>query len=99
VAVSSTSSHVVYTGNGATTSFPFAFKIKAAADLVVCTNEAGRDFTLSPSQYGATGFGQTCGRHDDSSAVEQPDCGKREAPGANDAVADPYARLTEQVRQ
>jgi hypothetical protein len=56
--VSSTSSRVVYNGDGATTAFPFAFKVSTAADLVVIYADAtGTDFTLSASQYGATGFG------------------------------------------
>lgn len=60
--VSSTSSRVVYAGNGATVSFPFAFKVQAAADLVVVyTDATGADTTLSPSAYGATGFGLDAG--------------------------------------
>ena len=60
--VSSTSSRVVYTGNGVTTAWPFAFKVSQAADLVVIyTDATGSDFALSPSQYGATGFGADLG--------------------------------------
>lgn len=60
--VSSTSSRVVYTGNGVATTWPFAFKVSQAADLVVIQTDAtGSDFTLSPSQYGATGFGVDLG--------------------------------------
>ena len=55
--VSSTSNRVVYSGNASTTSFPFAFKVQSAADLVVVyTDTTGTDFTLSPSQYSAVGF-------------------------------------------
>jgi hypothetical protein len=60
--VSSTSSRVVYNGNGSTTTFPFGFKVQQAADLaVVYTDATGTDFTLSASQYGATGFGVDAG--------------------------------------
>jgi hypothetical protein len=60
--VSSTSSRTVYQGNGSTTVFPFAFKVQQAADLVVVyTDATGTDFPLSPSQYGATGFGLDAG--------------------------------------
>jgi hypothetical protein len=60
--VSSTSSRVVYAGNGSTTVFPFAFKVALAADLVVVfTDTSGSDVTLSPSQYDATGFGLDAG--------------------------------------
>jgi len=60
--VSSTSSRVVYNGNGSTTTFPFGFKVQQAADLaVVYTDATGTDFALSASQYGATGFGIDAG--------------------------------------
>lgn len=60
--VSSTSSRVVYAGNGSTTVFPFAFKVALASELaVVFTDASGVDLELSPSQYGATGFGQDAG--------------------------------------
>jgi hypothetical protein len=60
--VSSTSNRVVYQGNGTTTVFPFAFKVQQAADLVVVyTDTTGTDFTLSPSQYTASGFGLDAG--------------------------------------
>ena len=60
--VSSTSSRVVYNGNGSTTIFPFGFKVQQPADLaVVYTDATGTDFTLSASQYGATGFGVDAG--------------------------------------
>src|SRR5882757_4382751 len=60
--VSSTSNRVVYSGNASTTSFPFAFKVQSAADLVVVyTDATGTDFTLSPSQYSAAGFGVDAG--------------------------------------
>jgi hypothetical protein len=60
--VSSTSSRVVYNGNGSTTVFPFAFKVQSSADLVVVfTDATGTDSTLSPSVYSATGFGQDAG--------------------------------------
>jgi hypothetical protein len=61
VTVSSTSSHVVHPGNGATTSFPSSPEIKAASDLAY-TDEAGGDFVASLSQSAGTGFGQACGR-------------------------------------
>ena len=60
--VSSTSNRVVYNGNASTTTFPFAFKVQSAADLVVVyTDATGTDFTLSPSQYSAVGFGLDAG--------------------------------------
>lgn len=60
--VSSTSSRVVYVGDGSTTVFPFAFKVNQPADLVVVyTDATGTDFTLSPSQYAASGFGLDAG--------------------------------------
>lgn len=60
--VSSTSSRVIYLGNGSTTTFAFAFKVNQPADLaVVYTDAAGLDYTLSPSQYAATGFGVDAG--------------------------------------
>jgi hypothetical protein len=60
--VSSTSNRVVYQGNGTTTAFPFAFKVQQAADLVVVyTDATGTDFTLSGSQYSASGFGLDAG--------------------------------------
>jgi len=60
--VSSTTSRVVYSGNGATTVWPFNFKVATAADLVVIyTDTTGTDFTLSTSQYTATGFNLDAG--------------------------------------
>jgi len=60
--VSSTTSRVVYSGNGVTTVWPFAFKVATAADLVVIyTDTTGTDFTLSTSQYTATGFNLDAG--------------------------------------
>lgn len=60
--VSSTSSRVVYLGDGSATTFGFAFKVSQPADLVVVyTDAAGLDCTLSPSQYSATGFGLDAG--------------------------------------
>lgn len=60
--VSSTSSRVVYAGNGSTTAFPFAFKISVAADMVVTyTDATGVDFVLSPGVFSATGFGLDAG--------------------------------------
>jgi hypothetical protein len=60
--VSSTSSRVVYAGNGSTTVFPFAFKVSQPADLaVVYTDPSGTDFILSPTQYAASGFGFDAG--------------------------------------
>jgi hypothetical protein len=60
--VSSTSSRVIYVGNGSATGFAFAFKVNQPADLVVVyTDAAGIDYTLSPSQYAATGFGLDAG--------------------------------------
>lgn len=60
--VSSTSSRVVYSGNGSTTTFPFGFKVQQATDLaVIYTDASGTDFALSASQYGATGFGVDAG--------------------------------------
>ena len=60
--VSSTSSRVIYLGNGSTTTFAFTFKVNQPADLVVVyTDITGIDYTLSPSQYMATGFGLDAG--------------------------------------
>ena len=60
--VSSTSSRVIYLGNDSTTAFAFAFKVNQPADLaVVYTDAAGLDYTLSPSQYAASGFGLDAG--------------------------------------
>jgi len=60
--VSSTSSRVNYVGNGSATTFAFAFKVNQPADLVVVyTDATGLDYTLSPSQYSATGFGLDAG--------------------------------------
>lgn len=60
--VSSTSARVVYSGNGATTSWPFAFKVPTSAELVVVYTDAlGVDTTISPSNYTATGFGIDAG--------------------------------------
>lgn len=60
--VSSTSSRVIYLGNGSTTTFAFAFKVNQPADLaVVYTDAAGLDYALSPSQYAASGFGIDAG--------------------------------------
>jgi hypothetical protein len=60
--VSSTSSRVVYAGNGSTVTFPFAFRVNQPADLVVVYSDVtGADFILSPSQYAASGFGQEAG--------------------------------------
>jgi hypothetical protein len=60
--VSSTSSRVVYAGNGSTVVFPFAFRVNQPADLVVVYSDAtGTDVVLSPSQYAASGFGQEAG--------------------------------------
>src|SRR6476469_8579190 len=62
MSVSSTSSRVYYAGNGSATTFSFAFKVNQPADLVVVyTDAAGSDYTLSPSQYAATGFGLDAG--------------------------------------
>jgi len=60
--VSSTSSRVVYNGDGSRTVWGFNFKIQQAADLVVVyTDATGTDFTLSPSQYSAAGFASDMG--------------------------------------
>ena len=60
--VSSTSSRVVYAGNGVTTVWPFAFKVSQATDLVVVYSDStGTEFTLSSTQYNATGFGVDLG--------------------------------------
>jgi hypothetical protein len=75
--VSSTSSRVVYNGDGSTTTFPFGFKVQQAADLVVVyTDATGTDFTLSGSQYGATRFGVDAG-----GTVSYPLSGGAIAPG------------------
>jgi hypothetical protein len=61
--VSSTSSRVVCAGTGSATSFPFAFKVMSAADLVVVyTDATGADTTLSPGVYSASGVGLDAGR-------------------------------------
>ncbi|MGE5148604.1 MAG: hypothetical protein ACM3II_00665 [Rhodospirillaceae bacterium] len=60
--VPSTSSRVIYLGNGSNTTFAFAFKVNQPADLaVVYTDAAGLDYALSPSQYAASGFGIDAG--------------------------------------
>jgi hypothetical protein len=60
--VSSTSSRANYVGDDHTMAFPFAFKVNQPADLVVVyTDAAGVDYTLSPSQYMAIGFGLDAG--------------------------------------
>lgn len=60
--VSSTSSRVIYLGNDSTSTFAFAFKVNQPADLaVVYTDATGLDYTLSPSQYAASGFGLDAG--------------------------------------
>jgi hypothetical protein len=60
--VSSTSSRVIYLGNGSAMEFAFPFKVNQPADLaVVYTDAAGLDHALSPSQYAATGFGLDAG--------------------------------------
>jgi len=60
--VSSTSSRVVYAGNGSTTVFPFAFKVSQPADLaVIYTDPTGSDVILLPTQYAASGFGLDAG--------------------------------------
>lgn len=61
--VSSTSSRVVYNGDGSTTSWPFAFKITdSSAIVVVYTDGNGTSTTLNyGSQYTATGFGLDAG--------------------------------------
>lgn len=60
--VSSTSSRVVGVGDGSNTSWPFAFKVQAAADLaVVYTDPSGTDFLLSSGQYSTSGLGLDAG--------------------------------------
>lgn len=60
--VSSTSNRAVYSGDGSTSVFPFAFKVPTAADLtVIYTDATGTDFTLSSGQYSATGFNVDAG--------------------------------------
>lgn len=61
--VNSTSSRVVYQGNGGATSFQFAFKIADSASIkVTYTDLTGTDIVLSyGSQYAATGFGLDAG--------------------------------------
>jgi hypothetical protein len=60
--VSSTSSRVIYLGNGSTTTFAFPFKVNQPADLaVVYTDATGLDYTLLPSQYAASGLGLDAG--------------------------------------
>ena len=63
--ISSSASAVTYQGNGATTSFPFAFPVADATDLVVTVT----DNTVSPAvvttltsgQYSASGIGNPAG--------------------------------------
>ncbi len=60
--VPTTANSVSYPGNGATTVFPFAFPIPAAANLVVTyTNTTGTQTILSPSVYTVTGLGGASG--------------------------------------
>lgn len=50
--ISTTSSHITYLGNGATTVFTFPFVGVSAADLeVIYTNASGVQTTLNPSTY------------------------------------------------
>jgi len=87
--VSSTSSRVVYAGDGTTTAFPFAFKVPQAADLAVVYSDAtGTDVTLSPSQYAATGFGADAG-----GTVTYPLSGSPIAPGTTLAIKRSVAAL------
>ena len=52
--VSTLSNRITYAGNGSTTTFPFAFKVAAAADLtVIWTDATGTDYTLASGQYKA----------------------------------------------
>src|SRR5260370_22750326 len=47
--ISSTSSRVVYSGDGTTSSFGFAFYVSDQADLVVtCTDSAGNQTVIAP---------------------------------------------------
>jgi hypothetical protein len=76
--VSSTSSRVVYVGDGVTTAWPFAFKIGSSSDIAAVYSDAtGTDHTLSyGSQYTATGFGADMG-----GTVSYPLSGSPIAPG------------------
>ena len=77
--VSSTSSRVVLSGDGSNTAWPFAFKVEQPADLVVVyTDAAGSDVTLSAGQYDATGFGLEAG-----GVVTYPKAGSGSAPIAD----------------
>lgn len=60
--VSSTTSRVVFAGNGATTSFPFGFKVATATELsVIYTDAVGDDHVLATGQYTVTGLGSDSG--------------------------------------
>jgi len=54
-------SFVTYTGNGATTLFPFGFMIQTGADVVTLWSEATGPVQLSPSAYSITGLDNPSG--------------------------------------
>jgi hypothetical protein len=60
--ISTTASLVVYEGNGATTTFDYAFLIPAATDVVVTYTDAdGVSTDLNTSQYSITGINNASG--------------------------------------
>ncbi|MBX9946066.1 MAG: hypothetical protein K2Y40_18470 [Reyranella sp.] len=62
MSLSSTTNKVIYSGNGATSVWPFSFPVFEAADLVVIlTDAAGLETTLSASLYGVSGIGNPAG--------------------------------------
>jgi hypothetical protein len=75
--VSSTSSRVVFLGDGQSTQWPFAFKVQQAADLVVVyTDLTGTDIVLSGADYAVDGLAT-----DSSGRVTYPLAGAPIPPG------------------
>lgn len=62
MAITTTSNKVIYSGNGVTTAWSYTFPIPDASSLVVIyTDTAGTETTLSSSVYSVTGLGTTTG--------------------------------------
>jgi microcystin-dependent protein len=61
--VTTTANKVVYTGNGATTNWPFSFPIPALADIQVSlvNISSGNETILAPTLYTVAGLGGTSG--------------------------------------
>jgi len=59
--LATTTNKVTYTGNGVTTSFPFAFPVLELGHLIVVLTEGGVDTELNPGQFSVTGIGSESG--------------------------------------